>query len=143
MRRQALWQAWRMTRAAGFKLLIADDHAPMRQTLRALLAPMAGAIHEAADGGQAVRLFIEQEPDWVVMDVQMKPVNGLAATRAIRSRFPGARIVIVTQYDDADLRAEAARAGAFAYVLKDDLATLTQIISRETASSGGDAPSKP
>ncbi len=126
-----------MTRTAGYTFLIADDHAPMRQTLRALLSPIASDIHEATDGGQAVRVFAEALPDWVVMDVQMKPVNGLAATRAIRSRFPAARIVIVTQYDDADLRAEAAAAGACAYVLKDDLGALTQMLARETGSGVG------
>ena len=117
-----------MTRTAALKVLIADDHAPMRQTLRALLAPMASAIGEATDGAEALRLYAEQLPDWVIMDIQMKPVNGLAATHAIRDRFPAARIVIVTQYDDAQLRAEAARAGACAYVLKDDLAALTRLI---------------
>ena len=123
-----------MTQTAGLRLLIADDHAPMRQTLRALLSPIASDIQEATDGGQAVRMFAEALPDWVVMDVQMKPVNGLAATRAIRNFFPTAKIVIVTQHDDADLRAEATAAGACAYVLKDDLASLTQLLARETGS---------
>src|SRR5262245_32561371 len=105
----------------------------MRRTLRALLSPLASDIHEATDGGQAVRLFAEQQPDWVVMDVQMKPVNGLEATRAIRRRFPAARIVIVTQYDDPDLLVEAAAAGACAYILKDNLAALSQFFAaRET-----------
>jgi CheY-like chemotaxis protein len=125
-----------MTRSAGSNFLIADDNAPMRQMLRALLSPLASDIQEASNGEQAVRLFTEQQPDWVVMDIQMKPVNGLAATRAIRSRFPSARIVIVTQYDDADLRAEAAAAGACGYVLKEDLASLTQILARETSPRG-------
>jgi DNA-binding NarL/FixJ family response regulator len=138
-----------MTETTGLKLLIADDYAPMRQTLRALLSPLASEIREATDGGQAERLFAEQQPDWVVMDVQMRPVNGLAATRAIRSRFPAARIVIVTQYDDANLRAEATACGACAYVLKDDLATLPQILVGEFpsheghAANGGDAPRRP
>jgi CheY-like chemotaxis protein len=131
-----------MTQAAGFKLLIADDHAPMRQTLRALLAPLARDIHEAIDGGHAVRLFNEQQPDWVVMDVQMKPMNGLEATRAIRRRYPAARIVIVTQYDDADLKAAAAAAGACAYVLKDNLAALTQILAPGSSSSRPNQPLK-
>jgi DNA-binding NarL/FixJ family response regulator len=127
-----------MTRIAALKVLIADDHAPMRQTLRALLAPIANAIGEATDGAEAVRLYAEQQPDWVIMDIRMKPVNGLVATHAIRDRFPTARIVIVTQYDDVQLRAEAARAGACAYVLKDDLAALTRLI--ETGSNPHGAP---
>ena len=124
-----------MTRTAALKLLIADDHAGMRQTLRALLSPVAGDIREATDGGEAVRLFVEMQPDWVIMDIQMKPVSGLAATRFIRDHFPTARIVIVTQYDDAELRAEAAKAGACAYVLKDELAILTRLLVPESGSS--------
>src|SRR5262249_54540360 len=124
-----------MTQAAGLKLLIADDHAPMRQTLRTLLSPLASEIREAADGSQAARLFAEQQSDWVIMDFQMRPVGGLAATRVIRHRFPAARIVILTQYDDAELRAEATQAGAYAYLLKDDLGALTRLLARETGSS--------
>jgi CheY-like chemotaxis protein len=126
-----------MAQTAGFKLLIADDHASMRQTLRALLSPLASEIREAADGAQATRLFAEQQSDWVIMDIQMQPIGGLAATRAIRQRFPAARIVILTQYDDADLRAEAARAGACAYLLKDDLAALTRLLAGETGPGRG------
>jgi DNA-binding NarL/FixJ family response regulator len=117
-----------MTGTTGLKLLIADDHAGMRQTLRSLLSLVASDIREATDGGEAVRLYADQHSDWVIMDIQMKPIGGLAATRTIRERFPTARIVIVTQYDDAELRAEAAKAGACAYILKDELATLTRLI---------------
>jgi DNA-binding NarL/FixJ family response regulator len=131
-----LCHAQPVIRSAGLKLLIADDNEPMRQTLRALLSPIASDIREATDGEQAERLFAEQQPDWVVMDVQMKPVNGLAATRAIRRRFPSARVVIVTHCDDSELRAEAARAGACAYVLKDDLAALPQLLAAGAADHG-------
>jgi len=127
-----------MTGTAARKVLIADDHAGMRQTLRILLSPMASDIREATDGGEAVLLYVSHHPDWVIMDIQMKPIGGLAATRAIRERFPTARIVILTQYDDADLRAEAAKAGACAYVLKDDLAALTRLI--ETGPNPHGAP---
>ncbi len=120
-----------MTPTAALKLLIADDHAEFRQTLGAMLSPVAGEIREAANGAEAVRIFAEQQPDWVIMDIQMKPVGGLAATREIRRRFPDARIVIVTQYDDAELRAEAAEAGACAYLLKDQLESLRQRLMSE------------
>jgi CheY-like chemotaxis protein len=124
-----------VTRAAALTFLIVDDYAPMRQTLRALLSPIASAIREATDGAEAMRLFTEEQSDWVIMDIQMKPVSGLEATRTIRARFPAARIIIVTQYDDSDLRAEAARAGACAYLLKDDLAALIRFF--ETGSNLG------
>lgn len=114
-----------------------------------MLSPLAGAILEATDGAQAVRIYAEQQPDWVMMDIQMRPVGGLEATRAIRERFPAARIVMVTHYDDPALRAEAAQAGACAYVLKDNLAALTRLLAPDTSSSRGsvanpgDAPPNP
>jgi DNA-binding NarL/FixJ family response regulator len=128
-----------MTPGATLKVLVADDHAPMRQILHALLASVAGEIIEAGDGAAAVRLFAESRPDWAILDIQMKPVGGLAAAREIRRRFPTARIVIVTQYDDADLREEAARAGACAYVLKDDLRQLPAILAGGPAQGAGDS----
>ena len=130
-----------MTRAADWKLLIVDDHALMRQTLRALLSPLAGDIREAADGAEAVKRFVEQQPDWVIMDIQMKPVGGLAATRAIRRRFPTARIVMVTQHDDADLHAEAIQAGACACFLKENLAAVTRFLSLSV--EGENPPASP
>ena len=65
------------------------------------------------------------------MDVQMGEVNGIEATRLIISDHPGAKIVIVTDYNDAALRRAAAEAGACGYVLKEDLLGLRQLLIRE------------
>lgn len=100
----------------------------MRRTLRALLTAAADEIREATDGAQAEAAFEEQLPDWVIMDVQMRPVGGLAATRAITARHPDARIIILTQFDDPDLRASAREAGARAFVTKDDLQALQGLV---------------
>ena len=61
------------------------------------------------------------QPDIVLMDVRMPRMDGLAATRQIREFHPGARVVIVTDYDDEDLRKAAMEAGARGYVLKQNL----------------------
>ena len=87
----------------------------------------------AGDGGEAIALCATERPDWVLMDVRMKPIDGLRATAAIKARFPETRIAIVTQYDDAELRAEAARAGARAYVLKENLHELPAILTEGDA----------
>lgn len=58
-----------MTLTAVSKLFIAADRAQMRQTLRVLLSPMASEIRETADGAEAVRLFVEQQPGWLIMDL--------------------------------------------------------------------------
>ena len=110
------------------KFLIADDDARMRQILRQIVAHLAGEIYEACDGVEAIAVCAAERPDWVLMDMRMKPIDGLRATAAIKARFPETGVVIVTQHDDADLRAEALRAGARGYVLKEDLSALLAII---------------
>ena len=110
------------------KLLIADDDARMRQMVKQIVTGLATELYEAADGGEAIAICATERPDWVLMDMRMKPIDGLRATAAIKARFPETGVVIVTQHDDADLRAEALRAGARGYVLKEDLSALLAII---------------
>jgi len=110
------------------KILIADDDARMRRVIREIVAGLASAVFEAADGAEAIALCAAERPDWVLMDLQMKPIDGLRATAEIRSRFPEIRIAIVTQHDDAELHAEAMRVGACAYILKENLMQLPGIL---------------
>jgi CheY-like chemotaxis protein len=110
------------------KILIADDDARMRQMVKQVVAGLATELYEAGDGGEAVAICAAQRPDWVLMDLRMKPLDGLRATAAIKARFPETGVVIVTQHDDAELRAEALRVGARGYVLKEDLSALLAII---------------
>ena len=112
------------------KILIADDDARMRQMVKQIEAGLASEICEAGDGREAVAVCAAQRPDWVLMDFRMKPLDGLHATAEIKARFPGTRVAIVSQYDDAELRAEALRAGACAYVLKEDLHELPGILTK-------------
>ncbi len=111
------------------KILIADDDARMRQMLRQIVASLASTVHEAGDGGEAIAVCAAERPDWLLMDLRMKPIDGLRATAAIKARWPETRVVIVTQYDDAELRAEALRVGACAYVLKENLHELAGILT--------------
>src|SRR4051812_44911050 len=118
-----------MTQPHGLKLLIAEDHVPMRETLRALLSSMATEITEATDGSEAVRLFASQQPDWVIMDIHMKPMSGLEATRQLCAEFPGARVLLVSNDDSPELRHQAAAAGARGYVGKDNLSDLRRALT--------------
>ncbi len=111
------------------KILIADDDARMRRMLKQIVAGLASAVCEAADGAEAIALCAAERPDWVLMDLRMRPVDGLRATSEIKSHFPQTQVIIVSQYDDAGLRAKAARAGACGYVLKEDLVQLPTILS--------------
>ncbi|HTI72855.1 MAG TPA: response regulator transcription factor [Candidatus Limnocylindria bacterium] len=115
------------------KLLIVDDHSLIRRTVRELLATSHDDVQEASNGAEAVTLYERQLPDWVIMDLQMKPVGGLAATRRIIARHPEARIIIFSQYDEADLRISAQEAGATAYVTKDNLFALPDFIHSTSA----------
>lgn len=110
------------------KLLIAEDNAMMRGLIRSLVSDLAEDISECADGAEAIDLYAELQPDWVLMDWQMEKVDGIAATRRIIADFPDAHICIVTYHNDEKLKAEAARAGACAFVLKDNLLLVRKVV---------------
>jgi DNA-binding NarL/FixJ family response regulator len=103
---------------------IVDDSPNMRGTIRSVLGGLSADFIESSDGDEAVKHYARCKPDFVVMDIRMERMDGIAATRAIRRESPDARVVVVTQYDDDDLRSAAREAGAIGYVLKDDLSAL-------------------
>jgi CheY-like chemotaxis protein len=105
-------------------ILIVDDNAPMRQMIRRLIEPLATSIYECSDGLDAAKSYRQFQPDWVLMDIEMPNVDGLTATRQIIADYPAAKIVMVTNYDETDLREAANEAGATGYVVKDDLLAL-------------------
>ncbi len=107
--------------AACLRLLLVDDQQLMRQGLRTLLEMEEGMtiVGEAADGAAAVQAFEELSPDVVLMDVRMPRMDGVEATRRIRGKAPGAKILILTTFDEDELVFEAVRAGALGYMLKD------------------------
>ena len=109
-------------------LLIVDDNAQMRRTLRDMTSGLVERYFECADGGEALALYAAKRPDWVLMDIEMKRVDGISATRLIVGQFPEARILVVTNYDDAELREAAHLAGARAYVVKENLLDLRRIL---------------
>lgn len=114
------------------RILIADDNARIRQVLRDLVQGLATEVYEARDGAEAMAVYAMHRPDWVLMDIRMKPMDGLRATRAIKAQFPAARIVIVSNYDESELRAEAAQAGAYAYLVKEHMNDLLSILTEHT-----------
>jgi DNA-binding NarL/FixJ family response regulator len=100
------------------RVLIADDQQPVREGLRCLLtfSPQVEVVGEAADGQDVLRLVGECHPDVVLMDIQMPVMDGLEATRHIKRRWPGVRVIVLTMY--ARYRSEALSSGADAFLLK-------------------------
>ena len=105
---------------ALLRILVADDHAIVRQGLRLLLdnQPDMEVIGEAADGKAALDLAVAVKPDIVVMDVSMPGMSGLIATRSLKQQQPTIMIVALTRHEDETYLEELLRAGASAYVLK-------------------------
>lgn len=110
------------------KLLIVDDSPEMRRLIRSMLADLAEEIAECSDGADALAAYRQRLPDWVLMDIEMPLLDGLGATKQIIAAFPDARIAIVTRHSHEKLRAAAQESGACAYVLKEDLFTLRDLI---------------
>jgi CheY-like chemotaxis protein len=110
------------------KLLIVEDNAPMRQLIKSLVSGLAGEVFECSDGAEALAAYTKYLPDWVLMDIEMPKLDGIAATLEIKAAFPQARVVIVTDYDNARLRQSAQSAGACAYVLKESLLDVLKIL---------------
>lgn len=102
------------------RILIADDHTLVRQTLRALLERAEGLdiIAEAENGRQALALAKELHPDIVLLDISMPRMTGLEATAHISQLTPGARVIVLSVHNN--LLDAAFENGAAGYVLKQD-----------------------
>jgi NarL family two-component system response regulator LiaR len=102
------------------RILIADDHAVVRQGLRALFrsAPDFFVVGEASNGEGISRLVEELKADVVLIDISMPRVSGIEATHLIKERNPATRVLILTMYDNEEYLHQMVRAGANGYVLK-------------------------
>lgn len=111
-------------------VLVVEDNASMRALIRSLVEDVSSAVYECADGESALELYARVHPDWVLMDVEMGGMDGIAATRALRRSDPGAQVIIVTQHTEPEYRRAAEAAGASGFVPKDRLIELRQLVGR-------------
>jgi CheY-like chemotaxis protein len=112
------------------KLMIVDDNEDVRIFLRSLFEDTADEIIECSDGLSAVESYAKFLPDYVLMDIEMKKMDGLTATEIIIKENPGAKIIIVTSHNNANLKEAAKLLGAAAFVSKDNLFELENIINK-------------
>ena len=113
------------------KILIVDDNAGMREMMRSFLPESFDEICECADGFDALDCYRTFLPDWVLMDWEMKRMDGLAATRDIIGSFPSARILMMSQHNDRELRRAATEAGVRGFFPKDNLLDLREFFKNQ------------
>ena len=103
------------------RVLIADDHAVVRQGLRTFLDLQADidVVGEAADGEEAVAAAAEHAPDVILLDLVMPVLDGVGALRRLREVVPAARVIVLTSFGEDERLFTALRAGAVGYLLKD------------------------
>lgn len=125
------------------RLAIVDDHELARNSLRNMLADEADIeiVGEASNGRQALLLCSRLMPDLILMDVRMPEMDGLAATKEIKQRYPQTSIMMLTMHENPDYLLEALKAGAAGYVLKD--APQEEIIEAVSRVRDGESPLDP
>lgn len=114
-------QVARPESGATIRVLVVDDHPPMRVGLVALIRSQPGmdVVAEASDGEEAIEIYDDLQPDVVLMDLRMPGMGGVEAILAIRKKAPEARVIVLSTYDwDEDIH-RALQSGAKSYLLKD------------------------
>ena len=120
-------------------IVLTDDHDLVRAGLKAMLSGVEGirVVGEAANGREAVEVCGRLQPDLMLMDVRMPEMDGLAATREVKRRWPWVGVLILTVHENQDYLLEALKAGAAGYVLKD--APRTQLVDSVRSVLGGES----
>jgi CheY-like chemotaxis protein len=113
-------------------LLIVEDNPALRRLIGRVVSGLADDIHECCDGSEALPAYRRYHPVLVLMDIEMKEMDGITATREITAACPEAKVVIVSRHSDEQTRDAARQAGACGYVLKENLLDLCDLIGQIT-----------
>jgi DNA-binding NarL/FixJ family response regulator len=105
------------------RLILADDHTVVAEALRQLFVPHFEVVAIVADGRALLDSAPSLKPDVIVVDIAMPLLNGLEASRQLKQRIPGAKIIFLTMNEDPELAKEAMKSGASGYVLKKSAAS--------------------
>jgi NarL family two-component system response regulator LiaR len=109
-----------MNTTGAIRVMLVDDHAMVRKGLAAFLKSETGLelVGEASNGQEALEMCAQAQPDVILMDLVMPKMDGAAATRAIRERWPHVQVIALTSFQEKELVQGALRAGAIGYLLK-------------------------
>lgn len=123
------------------KLLLIQENDAMCRLIRSLIEGLPYEISECREGAQAVAVCLAQQPDWVLLDLDLGQTNGLAVVREITLACPQTRVMVLTADDQPRLRAEAERAGVSDYILKENLLELRRLLAAtHPGTTTGDCP---
>jgi DNA-binding NarL/FixJ family response regulator len=124
------------------RLMLADDHRMLREGLsRSMREHGFDVVGEARDGVEAVNMAYSLTPDVILMDVSMPEMDGVEACRQVRTAVPGTKVVMLTMHADQDVLANAIRAGACGYLVKD--CSTEEIAEAVRMASNGDTALSP
>lgn len=112
-----------------------EDSSSVRAVIKSIFGPLTDDVSECADGTGALAAYTLSHPDFVLMGIDMEQMAGITATREIRAVDPAAGIIMITNYDLADLREAGRHAGASGYVLKENLLDLVPLLRAFAAES--------
>lgn len=120
------------------RVALVDDHALVRDGIKALLAVMAPleVVGEAESGADAIEMVGRCQPDLLLVDISLRDMNGLELTRVLRNQYPSLKVLVLSMYDNNEYVSESVRAGASGYVLKNS-PSREIIAAIEAIASGG------
>jgi DNA-binding NarL/FixJ family response regulator len=124
-------------RSMKIRVILADDHALIRECICAILngSPDLKVVAEANNGMDAVKLARELLPDVMVMDIGMKDVNGIEATRQIVEKCPSVKVLMLSMHAEKRFVVEALNAGAYGFILKNcaskEIVSAIRAVARE------------
>jgi DNA-binding NarL/FixJ family response regulator len=124
------------------RILLADDHKVLRESMRRALEEQGeDVVGEAGNGEEALELARELKPEVILMDLSMPVLDGIAATQRITSEMPDVKVVVLTMHDDAARTRQAIAAGAVGYLTKGT--SFTQVHDTLKAAAAGETVLSP
>jgi DNA-binding NarL/FixJ family response regulator len=118
-----------MSQAGALKIIIAEEQAGLRRVIRTVIDGLAGEIRDCLTPRDLELACAAWKPDFVLIDAEMKTLDSIAAVRSITNAIPSARVIVVSGYDSAELREAVMRAGAAAYVMKENLLEIGRLLA--------------